>query len=685
MKLRNIFTILAAALTFAFVGCQEEERFLSEVKVSSSYVALPAEGGSQTIDVTAVGAWEFTGVPEWLTVSPASGSGDATVTFTAAETKSTNEATIELVCEGAVQTINVLQMTEKLEVPISTCAEVIAGQDGVVYRVKGTVTSIANTLYGNWYLDDGTGSVYIYGTLYQGATKQFEKHGLEVGDIVTVEGPRKDYSGTIELIDVTVIEIEKSLIKVDEVSPEDATLPIEGGEFTVTLTAKGDGVTVVVPEAAQSWLSVTGVSASASTTVVTFTAAANAGGDRETELTFKTTSNGVEYTAVAALKQTGSIVECSVADFLAQPVGTALFKLTGRVAKLQTGDYGNFDLVDGTGSVYVYGLTATKVEKNDKSFPSLGIKEGDVVTLIGTRAEYNGTAQVGGPAYYVSHIGHKTATVAEFLAAAEDDTRYMLTGIVSNIAMDKNDPTKQSAYGNFDLTDETGTVYVYGLTAGPVAKNDKTFPNLGIKEGDKVTLIGTRTSYNGTAQVGGPAYYISHETPAEGGDDTGNEGGNEEGGDDEGDNTTGETGPFTSNITWTLGAGSYDGSSDTAQIGTINGEEVNNILKLGTSKAGGSATLTIPAGTVKVGFWGVAWKNKKGTLTVKAGDTTLFEKDLASNDGASNNPPYTITVADSDYYEITLDAALAADTEVTVSTTDSAPRVLLWGLNSYSK
>jgi len=685
MKLRNIFTILAAALTFAFVGCQEEERFLSEVKVSSSYVALPAEGGSQTIDVTAVGAWEFTGIPEWLTVSPASGSGDATVTFTAGKAESTNEAALELVCEGAVQTINVLQMTEKLEVPISTCAEVNNGQDGVVYRVKGTVTSIANTTYGNWYLQDETGSVYIYGTLYDGAEKQFTKHGIEVGDIVTVEGPRKDYNGTIELVNVTVIEIEKSLIKVDEVSPEDATLPIEGGEFTVTLTAKGEGVTVVVPEAAQSWLSVTGVSASASTTVVTFTAAANAGGDRETELTFKSTSNGVEYTAVTALKQTGSIVECSVADFLAQPVGTALFKLTGRVAKLQTGDYGNFDLVDGTGSVYVYGLTATKVEKNDKSFPSLGIKEGDVVTLIGTRAEYNGTAQVGGPAYYVSHIGHKTATVAEFLAAAEDDTRYMLTGIVSNIAMDKNDPTKQSAYGNFDLTDETGTVYVYGLTAGPVAKNDKTFPNLGIKEGDKVTLIGTRTSYNGTAQVGGPAYYISHETPAEGGDDTGNEGGNEEGGDDEGDNTTGETGPFTSNITWTLGAGSYDGSSDTAQTGTINGEEVNNILKLGTSKAGGSATLTIPAGTVKVGFWGVAWKNKKGTLTVKAGDTTLFEKDLASNDGASSNPPYTITAADSDYYEITLDAALAADTEVTVSTTDSAPRVLLWGLNSYSK
>jgi hypothetical protein len=65
--------------------------------------------------------------------------------------------------------------------------------------------------------------------------------------------------------------------------------------------------------------------------------------------------------------------------------------------------YGNFDLVDGTGSVYVYGLTTAKVAKNDKSFANTGVKEGDIVTLVGTRAEYNGAAQVRGPAYYLFH------------------------------------------------------------------------------------------------------------------------------------------------------------------------------------------------------------------------------------------------------------------------------------------
>ena len=65
--------------------------------------------------------------------------------------------------------------------------------------------------------------------------------------------------------------------------------------------------------------------------------------------------------------------------------------------------YGNFYLNDGTGKVLVYGLTATKQTYNDKSFASLGLRDGDTLTLIGTRSDYNGTAQVGGPAYYVSH------------------------------------------------------------------------------------------------------------------------------------------------------------------------------------------------------------------------------------------------------------------------------------------
>ena len=67
MKLRNIFAALAIA-ALAFVGCQEKERFLDEVKVSQSYLAFDKAGQSIDVTVNAIDKWEFTEVPEWITV-----------------------------------------------------------------------------------------------------------------------------------------------------------------------------------------------------------------------------------------------------------------------------------------------------------------------------------------------------------------------------------------------------------------------------------------------------------------------------------------------------------------------------------------------------------------------------------------------------------------------------------------
>ncbi len=94
------------------------------------------------------------------------------------------------------------------------------------------------------------------------------------------------------------------------------------------------------------------------------------------------------------------------------------------------------------------------------------------------------------------------ATVLEFLNAAEDDTLYELTGKVSNV--------KNTEYGNFDLTDETGTVYIYGLCSPE--GDTKYWAASGVKEGDILTLRTVRTSYNGTPQ-GKNALYVSHTTP----------------------------------------------------------------------------------------------------------------------------------------------------------------------------
>ena len=507
MKLRNIFTALAAA-AIAFVGCQVEERFLDEVQVSQSIVAIPVDGGQVEVTVTANDAWEIAGAPEWLTVSPASGAaGETVVTFSAEATTETREGMFYINVGEVQQVMNALQMAEKVETPLSTCKDVINGVDGKIYKIKGTVTSIVNTQYGNWYIQDDTGSVYVYGTLYNGATQQFTKLGLEVGDIVTIEGPRKDYNGTIEMIDVTVLDIEKSLIKLEKVLPAEP-LSLDGGVATALLTVKEGDVEVVIPEDA-TWLTAGEPTALGSMVSVDLTAAPNEGGARKTTVTFKVNVNDKDYIAMADIEQLGAIKAVTVEEFLAEAEGTALYELTGIVKNIANTTYGNFDLVDATGSVYVYGLTNNgAIGSNDKKFAELGINEGDVVTIVGTRAAYKGSPQVGGTAYLVEHVvAASVSTVADFLAQpVAADKWFKLTGKVANM--------KSDVYGNFDLVDETGSVYVYGLTTAKVAKNDKSFANTGVKEGDIVTLVGTRSAYNGQDQVGGPAYYISHEEGA---------------------------------------------------------------------------------------------------------------------------------------------------------------------------
>ncbi len=86
-------------------------------------------------------------------------------------------------------------------------------------------------------------------------------------------------------------------------------------------------------------------------------------------------------------------------------------------------------------------------------------------------------------------------TVTEFLAVAVSTTTwYEVTGVVSNIT--------NTTYGNFNLTDETGTVSVYGLVGKYVGSNDKTFATLNVAEGDTITVWGVRSEYNSKAQMG---------------------------------------------------------------------------------------------------------------------------------------------------------------------------------------
>ena len=95
-------------------------------------------------------------------------------------------------------------------------------------------------------------------------------------------------------------------------------------------------------------------------------------------------------------------------------------------------------------------------------------------------------------------------TVAEFLAAEENDTTmYTLRGTITAVA--------NTSYGNFDLTDETGTVYIYGLMSEDGATN-KYWAASGAKLGDDIVIKTIRTSFNGTPQ-GKNAWFVELVSP----------------------------------------------------------------------------------------------------------------------------------------------------------------------------
>ena len=190
----------------------------------------------------------------------------------------------------------------------------------------------------------------------------------------------------------------------------------------------------------------------------------------------------------------------SVADFLAAEESNQWYRLSGKITGLNTSnDYGNFTLEDATGAtVYVYGLNLNETAA-DKTFPQIGVGEGDYVTIVARRGSYNGSPQAN-DAYYAP----VKVTVAQFLAAPidEDGQLYEITGVMKGPV--------DTEYGSFDITDETGSVYVYGLTSTPILgqSNDKSFLETGYAEGDELTIVGTRGDYKGKAEVMGPAYPV---------------------------------------------------------------------------------------------------------------------------------------------------------------------------------
>lgn len=508
MKIKYIIGLVLAALVFA--GCDDDDDIgsLDHISVDKTYITIPADGGNASVNMKTSRQWKMEGVPDWLTVSDTTGTaGEYSIEFRADATSSGRETEIRILTlpDSLIQYIKVRQGS--MEASEATCAEVIAGNDGKTFLVTGTCTAIANTTYGNWYLTDETGEIYIYGTLdANGASKNFLSLGIEQGDVVTVQGQKSTYNGTVELVNVTVVSITKSLMKVVSDNP---TVAKDGGTFQVKAAYKGNGAFVNIPDEYKDWIKLSDMeyiagiptkleASPADTALITFTVEANTAGKRTGSVILSSANSETTSNVTVDVTQEGAIVDINIADFNLLEAGEAQYRIVGVISRISNAAKGRFYIKDYSGETYVYNMSG---------FESLGLKEGDIVTLVGNKGVYNTTQELLNAELEAS-TPVTEISIADFLTQEDShDKYYKLTGTIDEIV--------NTTYGNLYLTDDAGNrLYVYGCYPGYGATGDnrKNFlAAAGIKAGDKLTMIGYKDTYKGTIELCG-GIYVSHES-----------------------------------------------------------------------------------------------------------------------------------------------------------------------------
>ena len=557
MKLRYFLTSIVACLALA-IGCTKEELpSLSEIQVTPSYFTFGVDGGAKELTVNAIDNWTVTDVPEWLTVSPASGSATGAegvkVTVTAAATTAEQivTATLKFTCAGKTQLVTVgqeayvpdypkfqageywIMFAEEVAVPVSSSY-------GYLYTAKanksedGKLSSIADNIFtftaveGGFSIQDATGKFYaMKGTytsfnLYDTAQESYVYTVKQTGDskfvITNANGKVMQYdpayssagaydsekTGAIypNLVNVAGAEIAEILFAVE---PTEVALEQAAGDFNINMTCKNDAFEI---KPSADWITVKGMTSTNGEYVVTFSYEANDGGARTAAIDFISAGE----TITVAVSQEGSVIDATVAEFLAAEEGATLYRVKGVVKSVSvSAQYHNASvtILGGSGEeLDLYRLVASEGNIEDVKF---GV--GSLVTVVGARSSYNGKPQMAAGCVLESFENFTAKTVAEFIAAEEGDAVYAVTGEIVGIK------DLSESYNNVGITIKDGDAEVLLYRVKTFDGTNVTKLNLTV--GGTVTVAGKRSAYNGTPQMAAGGLLLNYVAPATGEGDSG--------------------------------------------------------------------------------------------------------------------------------------------------------------------
>lgn len=529
MKSRYIFSAVLAAVAM-FASCSEKENlYLDNLQVSSSYIAINAEGGDFSIDVTATEAWTMdfdvdvigqkldkvkgivkdttqvkqldTDGNSWFTASVREGGkGKTTVKFSAEATTASRSSNIVIKAGDKVQNLVVSQKVATTDIAVTPLADVLSGAEGKTYRVKGTCSVISNTTYGNWYMTDDAGnSLYIYGTVDASGSYNWSKFNIALGDEVTVEGIKVVYSGTIELKDATFISVKKALIACDDV---EKYISMDADSFTLKLTQKGTGISF---ESEADWLSFEGngyTSDGNGNLTFTINAEENETGVARTgTLVFKSTKGSestelpVTITQLATKPIDSNLLEISKTLLNGTSSAPRSFDVNLKNAKVTYINGSNYFIEDEKGGLLVYSN-------------SLSLKVGQVI---------NG--RVWGKGYAYNNLPEATAFNLQFATVTNSDSEVVPTEVtLADIAADYEkylsryvkikgvtvstaiDVDFETASSKGAVTDGTNTFNLNHQSTGKFNGN-KIYYYVQAAEGSKVDIVCIPTVYKSNKQL----------------------------------------------------------------------------------------------------------------------------------------------------------------------------------------
>ena len=721
MKLRNLFLGVCSAVAM-FAACEPAEQNLGtpDITISESEMTFDAEGGDKDLTLSATRDWKVQTDADWVVVSPESGAASAnpqTVTVSVLENKGLDR-TADLVFTIGLKK---KYLTVNQAGPGGSAAALVMykndfdvekaqNNDGWPYldsnyniwdNKQGSGASTVEYEFGGKMSvrtsgkasNDGSGYSHYAGS---GSNKIFFGTGTSILKInkITLDGTKTDYAlsfggqrynqsdsdntFSFEHFKTYVSADAQKWVELSMAFPEGAdtngdwnlascnfTVPAGTAQLSLAFVSTYassysiDDVLLEVGEAGQAIDFSTGVAIDGTTGG---NSGGNTGGDTPTPPVGNATMTIAEVLAYGSALPSDAVIE-----------GVVISNMDLNNLTSKKGMY----VQDATAALQFYLAENHSFAFGDKVQISLG-----GVTV----GEYNGAVQISGLALSKiakvssgNTVTPKTVTMADFLANKYEGQYIALEG-VQVIADDMSKTfVMGGAHTSITMEDASGNTFVvfsskystFGATAVPqgsgVIKGISS-----INSGNMQLIFAQGSDYAGLT---GARFDGIEVTPPSGGDEGGETPTPPAGGD----------GQFESNITWTLGEKAYDKTSGSnAQYGTVNGVSVDNMLKLGTSKLAGDATLHVPAGTKKLGFYCIAWSGKKANVKFSIGGTEIATMAPAANSGATGNPPYTITVADSDYYEVEMPSTAAAD--VKVETLDASNgRVIFIGIKAIAE